>query len=701
MKLERAGLAATVTALLFGSTYVDAAQQPDYLAGHPHFETATGSAPRAYRAVTYDQIPRAAKRAWHDFAVSAGGEWRSLWDAHTGVPLRIYGTGIAVPGSMADPIVAEAAARALLARHIDRLAPGASTDDFAIAANEVTNGIRSVGFLQYHDGMRVIGGQVSFRFKKDRMVMLGSEAYPNVSSRDDTVSISNSTAHARAIAWGQDDFGADDARATTVTGPFILPLVRQDAAESVVEFPTVLSVRVDSTMPIARWDIYVDAISGAPIARRQLLHFADGSVQFATWLRYPAGDRENIGAHYVTVTADGTPSDADIDGGITWAGAAAASVDVQVRGTFVNVDNDAGADAVNNTTIDPSGTFVWDATGEFDDAQLVTYIIANQAKLYARGLNPDLGWLDRVQIATVNINDTCNAFSDLDSINFYRQNQQCNNTGRLADVVYHEFGHSLHGQSIIDGVGEFDSSMSEGVSDYYAATIQNDSAMGRGFFLSNAPLREIDPPDSEAMWPQDVSEAHETGRIISGALWDLRKALVAEMGYDAGVAHTDDIFYGILQRAGEIPTAYAEALLVDDDDGDLSNGTPYGCLINETFAAHGIADSDIATSVGIQKPTRDGFEINMVVRPPTTSCAVAQIVSANVEWSLRGGSEGSTIAMDVEGENYQALIPTQQEGQEPRRSLLPGVPRLGRGHLLHRLRDQSRGRGLDPRPDLG
>ena len=33
---------------------------------------------------------------------------------------------------------------------------------------------------------------------------------------------------------------------------------------------------------------------------------------------------------------------------------------------------------------------------------------------------------------------------------------------------------------------------------------------------------------------------------------------------------------------------YPESLLVDDDDGDLSNGTPNLCLINEVFGAHGL-----------------------------------------------------------------------------------------------------------------
>ena len=33
---------------------------------------------------------------------------------------------------------------------------------------------------------------------------------------------------------------------------------------------------------------------------------------------------------------------------------------------------------------------------------------------------------------------------------------------------------------------------------------------------------------------------------------------------------------------------YAELLFADDDDGDLSNGTPHGCAINQAMGRHGL-----------------------------------------------------------------------------------------------------------------
>ena len=83
----------------------------------------------------------------------------------------------------------------------------------------------------------------------------------------------------------------------------------------------------------------------------------------------------------------------------------------------------------------------------------------------------DLAWLSQRLQVTVNIDDTCNAYSDGQTINFYRASNWCENTGRLADVIYHEFGHSLHLYAMLPGAGTFDESLSEGLADTLAASI--------------------------------------------------------------------------------------------------------------------------------------------------------------------------------------------------------------------------------------
>ena len=86
-----------------------------------------------------------------------------------------------------------------------------------------------------------------------------------------------------------------------------------------------------------------------------------------------------------------------------------------------------------------------------------------------------------------------------------------------------------------------------------------------------------------------MQRIHDAGRIFSGTMWDLRKALIAQYGYAAGRAKHDAIYYGIIQHCLDMTTTYAEALASNDDDGNLANGTPNGCRIWDAFKAHGIA----------------------------------------------------------------------------------------------------------------
>src|SRR5262249_29457854 len=154
-------------------------------------------------------------------------------------------------------------------------------------------------------------------------------------------------------------------------------------------------------------------------------------------------------------------------------------------------------------------------------------------------------------------------------------------------VVYHEFGHAFHQHAMIPGVADYESALTEGAGDYFATTMTDDPVVGPGFFMSGAYIREV---ETDRRWPDDIDpDPHMTGLIFAGAMWDLRRALSRELGPREGVPIADRLYYGILQHASSIPTTYIDALAADDDDGDLSNGTPHVCAINVAFAHHGLA----------------------------------------------------------------------------------------------------------------
>src|SRR4051812_28579504 len=119
---------------------------------------------RSVRGIDWAAKPSA---AWSHLA--ATGHWQGGWDTATGGPVRIWGSGIAVPGSSDHADIAEQAARQALADNLALLAPGATLADFRLISNVYDGDIRAIGFAQFSNGMRVLGGQISFEFKHDRL----------------------------------------------------------------------------------------------------------------------------------------------------------------------------------------------------------------------------------------------------------------------------------------------------------------------------------------------------------------------------------------------------------------------------------------------------------------------------------------------------------------------------------------------------
>ena len=56
---------------------------------------------------------------------------------------------------------------------------------------------------------------------------------------------------------------------------------------------------------------------------------------------------------------------------------------------------------------------------------------------------PANAWIDSKVTANMNINQTCNAFWNGSSVNFYRSGGGCSNTGEIAAVFLHEWGHGM------------------------------------------------------------------------------------------------------------------------------------------------------------------------------------------------------------------------------------------------------------------
>lgn len=597
-------------------------------AAQGRLQAAPGHSTRTSIDYRIDLVPAHAAAAFAALDAELGVV-HGAWDPQLGVPTRLMLRGLQAPGTVADADTAEAFARDVLARHLAVLAPGSRVEDFVLVANDLDAGQRTIAFAQTVAGTELLGASIDLRFKNDRLFMVGSSAIPNARAKAPAKPTQLAApVEAAAERWLTQD-GYTRLQPAQTGAPKLVPLV---AAAGRIDLHLAVPVEIATEAPIARWRVWVDTTTGEPVAREQLLRFVDATVNFSVPERGPLTPRIQLPAEHLDVTIDGVAATTDVNG-IVAIPDGAAELGLGVEGTYVRVTDSSGTPTDGQLALDGSLQYVWSQENDaLRDAQLVTYAYANVAKSYLRTIGSDVAWLDDQMPAVVNIDQSCNAFSDGNSINFFQASEQCENTGRIADVVMHEFGHSIHSQSIIPGVGAFEGALSEGISDYLAATYTNDSGMGRGFFFDDSALRELNPDDYEWRWPEDRGPVHAEGRIIGGTLWDLRTAMIEAIGEAEGVAYTDELWYQSIRRARDIPTMYFEALAFDDDDGNLENGTPNKCLIDAVYGAHGLyqrpvdisiptsvdgtLDGNIEVTIGADDPNCPvGVEVKLVTRP--------------------------------------------------------------------------------------
>ena len=553
------------------------------------------------------------------FGPGAAGFTRGLWDLDTGVPLQLAGGALATSPPR------------FLARHIDLLAPGSRPEDLVLVADRAgPRGERALVFAQHAGGLPVLGARVSLRYRGGRLVAVTSTALPHpVASRP-----------ARAVR----------------AGPLVVvPQVGRRGAS----YRT--AVAGEAGAGFRRERVWLDAATGEVIARAPIFRSATGTLLYDTPVRWPGGERAAFPAAFADVTVRRSAASTGADGSVTWPGGGSARVTTSVTGRFATVIDAGETPASAVLALPDGGAVTWSAAeDEQADAQLTTFIHLNRAKEYARGIDPELPWLAEAIEATVNLEDFCNAYSDGTRVFFVRASAICGNTGRLPDVVYHEFGHTLHEHALIDG--EMDPALAEGVADYLAATITGDPAMARGFYLTDEPLRDIDPDGLEHVWPEDIdSDPHLTGRIVAGAFWDLRSALVADLGEAEGVALADQLYYQAIRHAVDIPSTYLEVLLADDDDGDLGGGTPHRCAIDTAFGRHHLADPDATGAIG--SPAVEGLEVFVPVEPPTSSCPALDVDGVRLAWRRRGEDAlGDPIDMTAVAGGFRAALPELPPG---------------------------------------
>ena len=266
----------------------------------------------------------------------------------------------------------------------------------------------------------------------------------------------------------------------------------------------------------------------------------------------------------------------------------------------------------------------------------------------ARAWLPSVSWLHDQLTANMNIDDTCNAFWDGETINFFKSGDGCANTGEIAAVFDHEWGHGLDDNNADPSI----SSPGESIADIHAILRLADSCMARGFVpgvtscagggygdpcLACSGVRDLDFARHQSAEPHDIAwilsstdvgpnggcvgvvgtqvgpcgqETHCEGMVPAEAGWDLfARDLQATLDANTALEVATRLFFvggsnvgswyqcapGVpgfpeSQLAGCVADGgYLNLLAADDDNGDLADGTPHMAAIFAAFSRHQIA----------------------------------------------------------------------------------------------------------------
>ncbi len=606
-------------------------------------------------------------RAAAAFSTAAGGTWRIWsWNARTGTPHAMYGSGLPSRAPFGGRDEAVAAARELVQSHPELI--GTGVENLRVAGCETGYGKTSVHFQQTYSGIDVHGAVVRLLYTDEgRLSFLGSDAHRRI-SLDPKPSIPSSVAGelaARDLApWAG---RLDPAEAALL----VLPVPR---GESGFEYHLVWRVKVWTDEPVGLWATFVDAHSGAIIWRYNEACFVDftgdssGLIQPSTY----CNGQEPQTMPFTRVSVDGAGAvytDANGDWTVGYAGSDPKTVTADLYGPYCDINNVSGG---------PQGAFTGLATpgvpltvaftnlnSQRDEKDVFRAV--NDVHLFYQDIDPTYHYINEVMPATVSIASTCNAYYVGHTINFYQAGGGCANTGEIQGVVHHEFGHGIT-EEILGNQGT--QGIGEGNSDILANYMTGESIIGRGFY-EGVCTSGIRNSENTLQYPEDLNgQIHHDGQIIAGFHWDSWQELQASLpAEEARLLAINTWHWGrIHQHPTTQPDQVLAIFLADDDDGNLLNGTPHYAAFCAGAMNHGFPCPEVINGVafeheGLVSRTEAGDAAVVATVYSTEGTIVAD--STQIRYRVNGGPF-TRVAMAPTGNpnEYAGTIPGLQSGDE-------------------------------------
>jgi len=606
-------------------------------------------------------------KAWEDFR-ALHGDWWVEFKEETGTPHRAFGKPIATTGTTP-------AERAFNFIINELKVFGTQSAELVLIKNLTTAKYHYVTYKQQYNGLDLLWSEATVRLNmNNEVVMFGLDTYKNI-----TINTTPSISVEGVKSFAAADFAIAVTSVDVVAIPQILPILGASGLEYKLVYEATVHTTNANGIPGMYYSL-VDANTGFVYYRSNKVHEC-GSYLMTANIQVDSDITDNPlvapvsrGLPYLRIEIDGDFYYTDENGFLSLNSITTPTpATIDLRGLYARVSQGTGATSIESIDIT---VFPGDNLIAFDDesgavpSEVSAYYWQNVVHDHMKSYFPSFTDLDVDQLIRVERNDgSCNAFYDGSSTNFYEAGGGCPATGLFNDVVMHEYGHGINYDlysALGDPGGMGNGAMHEGYADLWGMTVTDNPILGQGFLGGAGTfVRRYDVEPK--VYPQDlIGQVHADGEIIAGAWWDVKENLGGDIvamtalwmeTLNATVDGTDG-------NEGEIyRDVLLEALMADDDNGDLADGTPNDDAITEAFCEHGITlignisldHTEYIEPVAVMEPIL--IEAELDVDFPEF------IGSASMFWRTAPGAVYTeSLMVDLGGSAYEGTIPAQPQG---------------------------------------
>jgi hypothetical protein len=618
-----------------------------------------------------------------DFQSRNGPQWMVRWTHETQSPRLVFGGNLPlVPANALSDEALVAASRAF----VDELAPALGYDASTLLLDRVKHLPLSraggtdkvvVKFQQVVSGVPTHHGWVNLLFSADgRLLGLDNQGLPHVAQAPLDATVST----AAAVAAAQAAFAADTGVPAVSVEPagYVLFPAKADARKSAVHAAAAYQFKlaaahdpVSGELPVIRQ--YVISARGEPavlgswsLVHGDLIGKVQGNAQAGL---LPDGGAPEVLQNLkdVRLAATGeTNKYTDDFGNFSFPGTNTSKlVTATFNGLYSRVDNNAGAESSVALTLVPgvSQTLLLNQSlSEQTTAEINAHISVEAMRDWVLALDPGDTSFNFQVTSNVNQASTCNAFYDGISINFYLSGGGCPNTS-YSTVVWHEEGHWAND---LYGSGNGGDGFGEGGADCWAMYIADNPVVAQDFFGLGTYIRTGDNTTQFCgdENPGCYGEVHFDGEPLMGAIWKVRRNLKNVLGPSGGGLLSDQYLLAWYQtfNDAQIKSIIEDHwLMLDDNDGNLNNGTPNYPTIDSAFVEQGFPGFVLPLfSVGVTPVSSPVNSEGPVTVTANVTEENGSLSAVTLFYTTNAGASFSSVPMSfITGTLWSGQIPGQ------------------------------------------